>query len=76
MEMIISITPNFQIHIPKQARKLLGLKKPSKASLKVSDGSIVITPDYNNKLLSLAGKYKSKAKGIKVENIRDIIDYS
>ena len=75
--MIVSITPNYQIHIPKQARKLLGLKKPSKAILKVSEGSLVITPDYNNKLLALAGKYKSHtAQGINVENIRDVIDYT
>lgn len=77
MTTTIAITSNWQVHIPKTIRKQAGLKKPSKATIKVKGGTIIIKPQ-ESEVLKLVGKYKHlyKKKPIDIDNIRDHIDYS
>lgn len=77
MTQTIAITNNWQIHIPKSIRELLGLKKAGSAAIETDRKRIIITPVKSN-ILQYAGKYekKAQAKKIKVEKIRDLIDYS
>lgn len=79
MQQTISVTSKWQIHIPKDARKVFGLKKPGMVNIKAKKGQIVITPRKNS-ILDLAGKYhyllNKKTKKININKIRDYIDYS
>lgn len=74
MDILTTITPNFQVHIPIAIRKKLGLKKHGPAIIKTEKKKIIIEP-IKKDFLSLAGKYKVK-KPISAEKIRDHIDYS
>jgi len=53
------------------------MKKPGLAKIKAEAGKIVITP-VRSDIFKFAGKYQklAKKKKTKVENIRDLIDYS
>lgn len=79
MQQTISVTSKWQIHIPKDARKVFGLKKPGMVNIKAKKGQIVITPRKKS-ILDLAGKYhyllNKKTKKININKIRDYIDYS
>lgn len=77
MEQIITITPQWQIYIPIQIRKILDLIRPSRAKVEVKAGKIVITPQ-ESLLLKLGGKYRTlfKQRPINLEKIREQIDYS
>lgn len=74
MNILTTITPNFQVHIPKAIRDKLGLKKHGPAIIRADKKRIIIKP-IKKDFLSLAGKYKVK-KPIPVEKIRDVIDFS
>jgi len=74
MEMMTTITSQFQVHIPVAIRKAAGLKKHGRAVISVEGKNIVIkqaTPNF----LSLEGEFKVKDP-IPTEKIRNYIDYS
>lgn len=77
MEQIITVTNNWQIHIPILARKKLGLKKPGLLKATVEKNKLVLTPKKSS-LLSLGGSLKKtyQKNPINLEKIRDYIDYS
>ncbi len=74
MEILTTITPKFQVHIPVAIRKKIGLKKHGRAVIRVEKKKIIIEP-IKSDFLSLAGKYKVK-NPIPAEKIRDYIDYA
>lgn len=74
MEILTTITPKFQVHIPVAIRKRVGLKKHGRAVIRAEKKKIVIEP-LKSDFLSLAGKYKVK-NPIPAEKIRDYIDYA
>jgi len=74
MQMMTTITPKFQVHIPVKVRKAAGLTKHGRAKISTQGNKIIIEPEKKD-FLSLAGKYKVK-NPIPVEKIRDNIDYS
>lgn len=74
MEILTTITPKFQVHIPVAIRKKIGLKKHGRAIIRAEKKKIVIEP-IKFDFLSLAGKYKVK-NPIPAEKIRDYIDYA
>ena len=74
MNTIVTITPNYQVHIPTKMRKMVGLDKHGPAEMMVEDGKIILKP-LDDQIMKLAGKYKSKKK-INVDKVRDRIDYS
>ena len=73
----ISVTRNWQIHIPKHLRSYLGLHKPTKIIARGEKDYIVLKP-ATSVILPMGGKYERiyKQKKIKLESIRDKIDYS
>lgn len=79
MQTTISITSKWQVHIPKAARKALGLKKPGVLEIKAKKGELVLTPAKKS-ILDYAGKYhyllNAKTRKINIDKIRDYIDYS
>ncbi len=79
MEATIAITSKWQIHIPKAARKRVGLTKPGIIRLVAKKGVITIIPKKES-ILDYAGKYhyllNEKTRKIKIDKIRDYIDYS
>lgn len=74
MQMMTTITPRFQVHIPVAIRKKIGLTRHGRAKISVQGKKVVIEPDAFD-IMSLAGKYKVK-NPIPAEKIRDYIDYS
>lgn len=77
MTQTITITPRWQIHIPVEFRRVLGLLKPGLAEISLVDKSIVIKPK-SSPILALAGKYRKvkPVRKINLEKIRRQIDYS
>lgn len=76
MQMLTTITPKFQVHIPSLIRKKAGLKRHGRAIIRVEKNKIVIQPIANSKkIFALAGKFKVKHP-IPVEKIRDYIEYA
>jgi bifunctional DNA-binding transcriptional regulator/antitoxin component of YhaV-PrlF toxin-antitoxin module len=74
MEVMTTITPKFQVHIPVAIRKKVGLTKHGRAIIKAEKGKIIIQP-IKSDFMSLAGKFHVK-NPLPVEKIRDYIDYS
>lgn len=74
MEILTTITPKFQVHIPVAVRRKIGLRRSGRAIIKAQKNQIVIKP-LKSGIISLAGKFKVK-KPIPAEKIRDFIDYS
>lgn len=74
---IVSITSKWQVHIPVEIRKKAKLKKPIRVEVSVRGKDIVLRP-IKSKILQLAGKYKGRKpiKEIKLDKVRDFIDYS
>lgn len=77
MVQTITITPSWQIHLPVEFRKRLGLKEPGKMDMILENDKIILKPK-KSKLLKMAGKYKTKkpSKKINLAKIRDQIDYA
>ena len=73
-EAMTTITPNFQLHIPVNIRKAMGIKKHGRAKIMVVGGKIVIEP-IKDEMAGLAGAFKVK-NPIKASEIRKHIDYS
>lgn len=74
MQMLTTITSQFQVHIPVAIRKKIGLKKHGRAIIRAEKKKIIIEPQQSD-ILSLAGKFKVK-NPIPAEKIRDYIDYT
>ena len=74
MEMMTTITPQFQVHIPVAIRKAIGLKKHGRATISVQGKNVLIQPKPIS-FLSFGGAFKVK-NPIPAEKIRDYIDYS
>lgn len=74
MQILVTITPKFQIHLPVKIRRKMGIKSHGMAKMSIKGGKIVITP-LVDEIMDLAGKYKSK-KTIPINKLRDYIDYS
>lgn len=76
MEVMTTITPKFQVHIPVSIRKKIGLKKHGRAKISTHKNKIIIEPSNDKQgILSLAGKFKVK-NPIPAEKIRDYIEYA
>lgn len=76
MQILTTITPKFQVHIPVSIRKKAGIKSHGKAIIKAEKSKIIIEPiDERKGILSLAGKFKVR-NPIPAEKVRDYIDYS
>lgn len=72
-----TITKKFQVHIPTDIRKQIGLTKAGPANIEAKNGQIIITPTQSpihNLIGSLA--HIKPTKPIDLDNIRDYIDYS
>lgn len=74
MQMLVTITPQFQIQIPVAARKKMGLTTHGKAKLSVQKGKITLEP-VKKDIMNWAGKFKVKHP-LSAATIRDHIDYS
>ena len=76
MEIMTTITPKFQVHIPVSIRRKIGLMKHGRAIIRTQKEKIVIELlGDKQSILSIAGKYKVDTP-IPAEKIRDYIDYS
>lgn len=73
----ITVTPSWQIHLPVQFRKKLGLKEPGMMELTLKEDKLILEPKKSS-VLKMAGKYRNKKPRIKIDidNIRENIDYS
>ncbi len=78
MEQIVTITPKFQVHLPKKIREKAGFLTHGPVVMRADKGEITIRKRKGKSILDLAGviKPKGKAKTIDIDNIRDYIDYS
>lgn len=74
MQIMTTITPKFQVHIPVVIRKKIGLAKHGRAIVRANNTKIVIEP-VKSGILDLAGAFMVK-NPIPAEKIRDYIDYS
>lgn len=77
MQLLISITQQWQLYIPEEIRKQLGLNQPGQAKLSIKKNKIIIEP-IKSPILATAGIFANSKpkKKIDVDNIRDYIDYS
>jgi len=75
--MTISVTNNWQLHIPLSARKIIGLERPGRVLVEATPGKLTIKPKQS-KILLLAGSLHKlyKNKPVDIDNIREAIDYS
>ena len=73
-EAMTTITPKFQLHIPVNIRKAMGMKRHGRAKIMVAGGRIVIEP-VKDGMVGLAGAFNVK-KTINAGDIRKHIDYS
>ena len=74
MQMVVTITPQFQVQIPVAVRKKIGMVTHGKARLTVKKGKITIDP-IKKDIMRWAGKFKVKHP-LSAASIRDHIDYS
>lgn len=74
MQIIGTITPKWQLHIPVKIRQKSGITKHGPVKIKADKGKIIITKQKND-IMSLAGSIKVK-NPIPADKIRDYIDYS
>jgi len=73
MSELTTITPNYQVHIPKKIREAIGLTSFGKARISTTNNKIIIEP-IESEFLKLGGNFKVK-EPIPVEAIRDHIKY-
>lgn len=75
MEVIGTITPKFQIHIPVAIRKKAGFTFHGPVVIRADKGKIIIQKRKGKSILDLAGAFRVK-NPIPADKIRDYIDYS
>lgn len=73
----VTITNNWQLHVPLAMRAIVGFKKPGVVTVYAKKGALIIKP-RKSKIMSLAGFLHEKyiKNPIDIDNIRDNIDYS
>lgn len=72
----VTVTSKYQVYLPLDIREKAGLITHGPVHIRADAGKIIIEPKPGT-LISLAGKYKSKAsRKVDIDNIRDRIDYS
>lgn len=78
MQTIATMTPKFQVHIPKAIREKAGFLTHGPVVMRADRGKITIERKKGKTFLDLAGTFKPKAnmKKIDIDNIREYIDYS
>ena len=74
MQIMTTITPRFQVHIPVSIRRKIGLIAHGRAVIKAENSQIIIEP-VKSKILSLGGKFQV-SRPIPAEQIRKHIDYT
>jgi bifunctional DNA-binding transcriptional regulator/antitoxin component of YhaV-PrlF toxin-antitoxin module len=76
MTQTISITNKWQVHIPVDIRKDLGINRPGLAQISTDKGVITIKP-IENDVFKFAGRYNNEYRKSKVniDKIREHIDY-
>ena len=77
MEVTATITPKCQIHLPVAIRIKAGFIHHGPVRIRADAGRIIIEKRKGKSILDLGGKYRVKAKGVKIDlaNVRDYIDY-
>ena len=77
MATTITITRQWQIYIPQKIREALDLEVSDRFEVEVKDNKLVLSPK-KSEVMKLAGSIKipEHLKGLDVDNIRDLIDYS
>ena len=75
MMQIVTITPKFQVHLPKKLREKAGLTVHGPVVMRADKGRIVIEKRKGGSILDLAGAFRVK-NPIPADKIRDYIDYS
>lgn len=77
MTSTVTITNNWQLHVPLAMREVVGFKKPGLVTVSAKKGALVIKPK-KSKIMSLAGSLHAAhlKNPIDIDNIRDYIDYS
>lgn len=75
MQTTISMTSNWQIHLPLEMRLKLGIDRATQFFAKIQNGTIVLKPQKEIPMMKYFGAFKSKKK-LDMENLRDYIDYS
>ena len=77
MKQTISVTKQWQVHLPRSIRQELGLAIPTSVDIEAKEGKIIITPRADS-ILEDAGRYARYAaqKDIDLDTVRDKIDYS
>lgn len=68
-----TITKKYQVHIPKEVRKQVGLEGHGKVSVRAEDGKIIIEP-LSDSFVALGGAFKTD-QTIPAEEIRNHIEY-
>lgn len=74
MQTVTTITPKFQVHIPRKIREKIGLTKHGRAKISAKNRTIVIEP-LPDEFLSLGGTF-SVQRPVPAEKIRNYIDYT
>lgn len=74
LDMTVTLTSQYQLHIPKAMRELVGLMAHGKIQFHAEPGKLVITPVPDLDLRQFAGSVPNQPN-ISVENVRDYIDY-
>ncbi len=75
MQVTATITPKFQIHLPRAIRLKAGFTMHGPVTMRADRGRIVIAKKRGKSILDLGGKFRVK-NPIPADKIRDYIDYS
>lgn len=75
MEQTVTITPRFQIHLPKSIRQKAGFLTHGPVTIRADKGRILIEKKKTKSILELSGAFRVK-NPIPADKIRDYIDYS
>lgn len=75
MQVTATITPSFQIHLPRAIRLKAGFTMHGPVTMRAHAGKIILEKKRGKSILDLAGKFRVKYP-IPADKIRDYIDYS
>ena len=75
MQTIATITPKFQIHIPKEIRQKSGILEHGPVIMRADNGKIVIEKKKTKSIMDLAGSFEVE-NPIPADKVRDHIEYS
>lgn len=73
----VTMTDNWQIHLPKKFRQSLGLSSSTVFTAVLQDDIITLKPQKSQLFsASKATRAQAKKQKIKIDKVRDLIDYS